>query len=237
MHRDYVAPIVGSDYPTGCTFQIGEDGNPDPTTYHPVRFRQCTANLALDALIAAEHHLHAQRGQDSRWHLGPTRASCSGHPQTRLHGYQQSLYGIQVHHNIDHLFGAPQLSAVAYHRRPKTFHSSVMVVEPTAAHNTFRKLQKLARNCVDSFDFSSCADQILNRHFKRWHKLPQTYCSEVSSSFAYVPPGGDANTLSPEIRVSWFSGNTWKPWMLAVCEKKRKVLCMGGGQVIPHLEN
>ncbi|XP_014662809.1 PREDICTED: uncharacterized protein LOC106805638 isoform X2 [Priapulus caudatus] len=111
-----------------------------------------------------------------------------------------------------------------------------MVVEPTAAHNTFKKLQKLARNCEDSFDFSSCADQILNRHFKRWHKLPQTYCSEVSSSFTYVPEGGDANTLSPEIRVSWFSGNTWKPWMLAVCEKERKVLCMGGGQVIPHLE-
>ncbi|XP_014662791.1 PREDICTED: glycogenin-1-like [Priapulus caudatus] len=60
-----------------------------------------------------------------------------------------------VHHNIDHLFGKPQLSAVAYHRRPKTFHSSVMVVEPAAAHNTFKKLQKLARNCEDSFDFRS----------------------------------------------------------------------------------
>ncbi|XP_014680483.1 PREDICTED: ankyrin-1-like [Priapulus caudatus] len=107
-----------------------------------------------------------------------------------------------VHNNIDYLFGAPQLSAVAYHRRPKTFHSSVMVVEPTAAHNTFKKLQKLARNCEDLFDFSSCADQILNRHFKRWHKLPPIYCSEVSSSFAYVPPGGDANTISPEIRVA-----------------------------------
>ncbi|XP_014681969.1 PREDICTED: glycogenin-1-like [Priapulus caudatus] len=89
-----------------------------------------------------------------------------------------------VHHNIDYLFGEPQLSAVAYHRRPQTFHSSVMVVEPTAAHNTFKSTN-------ENQNARCCADQILNRHFKRWHELPPTYCSEVNSSFAYVPPGGE----------------------------------------------
>ncbi|XP_014670422.1 PREDICTED: ileal sodium/bile acid cotransporter-like [Priapulus caudatus] len=122
----------------------------------------------------------------------------------------------ELYHDMIPISGLERIDAM----RMSVMDESLAALATWQYCRQYSKCVFLAPDTLDSFDFSSCADQILNCPFKRWHKLPQTYCSEVSSSFAYVPPGGD--TLSPDIQVSWFSGNTWKPWMLAACGSERK---------------
>lgn len=72
-----------------------------------------------------------------------------------IHTYNSDTHSsfLKVHHNIDNLFVASEISVVADPARPHQFFSAVMVLKPDAdknAGNTFDELQKIAEGLEDS---------------------------------------------------------------------------------------